>query len=255
MKRTRILTPVLLLMTVFGHASAITYGEPDGDGHPNVGALIGPHGFSYLVHCSGVLIAPDVFLTAAHCGRVPEEHQVKVTFDSQISSGSNVVFGTFIAHPEYPGKGNSPFDIAVVILEAPQAADVAQLPAAGQFDRLKQSNRDQQFTAVGYGLEESIPGPGGITYNTPNARRVSTPSLVAVNKEWMTLLQNPATGDSGTCFGDSGAPNFLGPNAEPTGVVAAITITGDAVCRATNVVFRLDTSMAREFLGNYVVLP
>ena len=257
MRQTKILTSILILMTIFGHASAITYGEPDGNRHPNVGALISPHGFTFLAYCSGVLIAPKVFLTAAHCGHAPDKHPVKVTFDSEITSRNSqmVVEGTFIAHPEYPGKGNNSFDIAIVLFETEQNAPVAQLPAPGEFDRLKLENRDQQFTAVGYGLEEAIPSPGGITYNVPNARRVSTPSLVAVNKVWLTLLQNPATGDSGTCFGDSGAPNFVGPEAAPTDVVAAITITGDAICRATNVVFRLDTPMARNFLQNYVALP
>jgi len=62
---------------------------------------------------------------------------------------------------------------------------------------------------------------------------------------------NPATGDGGTCFGDSGGPNFLGS----TNTIAATTITGDAVCRATNVDYRLDTASARSFLQQFVTLP
>jgi hypothetical protein len=38
-------------------------------------------------------------------------------------------------------------------------------------------------------------------------------------------------------------------------VVAGVTITGDAVCRSTNVVYRTDTASARAFLDDYVVLP
>jgi hypothetical protein len=62
---------------------------------------------------------------------------------------------------------------------------------------------------------------------------------------------NPSTGNGGTCYGDSGGPNFLGT----TNVIAATTITGDMVCRSTNVVYRLDTAVARAFLGQYVTLP
>ena len=40
-----------------------------------------------------------------------------------------------------------------------------------------------------------------------------------------------------------------------TPLVVAITITGDAVCRATNVVYRLDTESARQFLAPFVTLP
>lgn len=65
------------------------------------------------------------------------------------------------------------------------------------------------------------------------------------------MSQNPATGDGGACFGDSGGPNFLGT----TDVIAAITVSGDSVCRATNVTYRLDTESARNFLKNYVTLP
>jgi hypothetical protein len=37
--------------------------------------------------------------------------------------------------------------------------------------------------------------------------------------------------------------------------VAATTITGDLMCRATNVDYRMDTPSARAFLGQYVTLP
>jgi hypothetical protein len=62
---------------------------------------------------------------------------------------------------------------------------------------------------------------------------------------------NPTLGDGGTCYGDSGGPNFLGD----TDILAATTITGDFMCRATNVVYRLDTPAARTFLARFVTLP
>ena len=49
---------------------AITFGELDGEQHPNVGALLVawpyPDGPVDIV-CTGTLIAPTIFLTAAHC--------------------------------------------------------------------------------------------------------------------------------------------------------------------------------------------
>jgi hypothetical protein len=48
-------------------------------------------------------------------------------------------------------------------------------------------------------------------------------------------LDEPTLGDDGTCYGDSGGPNFLGAGAMETNIVAATTITGDLMCRATNV--------------------
>jgi hypothetical protein len=40
-----------------------------------------------------------------------------------------------------------------------------------------------------------------------------------------------------------------------TNIVAAVTVTGDSECKATDKDYRLDTESARSFLGNYVELP
>jgi hypothetical protein len=37
---------------------------------------------------------------------------------------------------------------------------------------------------------------------------------------------NEATGDAGTCYGDSGGPHFLG--GETSNLIVSITLTGDA---------------------------
>ena len=86
-------------------------------------------------------------------------------------------------------------------------------------------------------------------------RFVATGGLNAVTKAWLRISMNPARDDGGTCYGDSGGPNFLGAGSSETNIVAATTITGDSMCRATNVDYRLDTASARSFLGSYVTLP
>ena len=68
-------------------------------------------------------------------------------------------------------------------------------------------------------------------------------------------LDESGSWDGGTCYGDSGGPNVLGAGDSETDIVAAITITGDFMCRATNVDYRLDTPSARAFLAQYVALP
>jgi hypothetical protein len=124
----------------------------------------------------------------------------------------------------------------------------ARLPEAGSLTGLPKS---QRFTSVGYGAYEVTRGPGGRAYLYDDVRMVATGTLNAINKSWLRISMNPSTGDGGTCYGDSGGPNLLGT----TDIVAAITITGDAVCRATNVDYRLDTTSARTFLAPYVDLP
>jgi hypothetical protein len=230
-------------------AAAITNGTPDGNRHPNVGGLVSPTQYSdgTWLYCSGTLISPTVFLTAAHCGEDGE--RVGVTFDSAYVAGDKVYAGTFEADPLYNQSQSDPHDIAVVVLGKPvRGIAPARLPEAGSLARLPGS---QQFTSVGYGAYEVTNGPGGHQYLYDDVRMVATGTLNAITPSWLRISMNPATGDGGTCYGDSGGPNFLGT----TDIVAATTITGDAVCRATNVDYRLDTASARAFLAQYVGLP
>jgi secreted trypsin-like serine protease len=252
----RILMPLFMLLTALASAlltgspaAAITDGTYDGNRHPNVGGLVSPTQYAdgTWIYCSGTLISPTVFLTAAHCATDGE--QVLVTFDPDYEAGDKLYTGTFHADPLYPGNQSDAHDIAVVVLDrAVKGITPAQLPEAGSLSDLSGS---QTFTSVGYGAYEVTNGPGGHRYLYDDRRMVATGTLNAVNPTWLRISMNPSTGNGGTCYGDSGGPNFLGD----TNIVAAITITGDAVCRATNVDYRLDTESARAFLGQYVTLP
>jgi secreted trypsin-like serine protease len=230
-------------------AAAITNGTPDRGAHPNVGGLVSPTQYSdgTWTYCSGTLISPTVFLTAAHCGEDGE--RVGVTFDTAYQAGDKVYYGTFHSDPLYNQTQSDPHDIAVVVLDKPvRGITPALLPTANSLAGLSGS---QTFTSVGYGAYEVTNQPGGHQYLYDDVRMTATGTLNAVNPAWLRISMNAATGNGGTCYGDSGGPNFLGT----TQIVAAITITGDAVCRSTNVVYRLDTASARAFLGQYVALP
>jgi V8-like Glu-specific endopeptidase len=248
--RRLIIVPVLVaVLSVVSPATAITNGTPDGNSHPNVGGLVAPEAYSdgTWIYCSGTLISPTVFLTAAHCGEDGE--RVAVTFDTAYQEGDKLYYGTFEADPLYNQSQSDPHDIAVVVLDKPvRGITPAELPEA---DSLSNLSGAQQFTSVGYGAYEVTKGPGGHQYLYNDVRMVATGTLNSTNPSWLRISMNPSTGNGGTCYGDSGGPNFLGD----TDVIAAITITGDAVCRSTNVVYRLDTESARTFLSQYVTLP
>jgi hypothetical protein len=51
--------------------------------------------------------------------------------------------------------------------------------------------------------------------------------------EGLAAVDDPSTGNGGTCYGDS----------------------GDAWCRASDKTYRVDTPAARDFLNDYVALP
>ena len=252
MFKLRNTTLVLALVSALAlTALAITYGQPDGNRHPEVGALVGHFSSGTFPYCSGTLIAPNVFLTAAHCNLGTS--RVYVTFDTKFSSKSKLYAGTYYYDPEYNQAQSDTHDIAVVVLDRPvNNIEPARLPKAGQLDALKVN---QKLTAVGYGGQEPVNQPGGPVIAYLDTREFSTESLDAVNPTWLRLSQNPATGDGGACYGDSGGPNFLGSGASETNIVAGTTITGDALCKSTNVVYRTDTPSARNFLSGFVTLP
>jgi hypothetical protein len=243
-----------------GPAGAITYGEPDGTAHPNVGALIvdyanddeGP------VHiCSGTLIDEDVFLTAAHCTfDITPEDQVYVSFATDVDPiPKRLLSGTAFSHPEFGHDQSNSFDIAVVVLDSPvRGITPAEIPEIGLLDELRAAGTLQTsgFTAVGYGVHEPTKGGGPPQFPYDGMRWRSVSSFNSMTDAWLKLSQNANTSRGGTCFGDSGGPNFLGADEEETNIIAAITITGDAMCRATNVTYRLDTEEVHAFLAPFL---
>ena len=241
---------------------AITYGVADGTTHPNVGALLAlwTSGARAQI-CSGTLISPTVFLTAAHCTSWMESQgftRAWVTFDPALSAEAVLHEGTIYTNPGFNQSQGDPGDVAVIVFDEPVLGITpASLPPEGLFDRMKDNGalKNMHFTAVGYGAREPETGAGSKKFGPSGERYMAVSDFNALNNAWLRLSQNQAHGDGGTCLGDSGGPNFLGAGPNETSIIAGLTVKGDAVCVSTNVIYRLDTLAAREFLGNYVILP
>lgn len=256
---SRKMLSVVCLASLFlaARGSAITNGEPDAGDHPNVGAIIMEHSDGFReIWCSGTLISSTVFLTAAHCLEDLEAQGWKayVTFDQEWTPASKLYSGTVYVHPDTTWAQDNPNDVAVIVFPRPiRGIPPASLPSAGLFDRL--SLHGQTFTAVGYGMHEPVIGDGPIYGSTTNDRWRAVSTFNSLTNAWLRLSQNDATGDGGTCVGDSGGPNFLGSGASETSIIAAITVNGDEYCQALNQTLRLDTPSVRSFLGQFVILP
>jgi secreted trypsin-like serine protease len=262
-KVNRKLLPIFVIVTILliavPAAQAITFGQPDGDDHPNVGVmLVDLYGDLYMF-CSGSLIAPDVFLTASHCtvaaaayGAAPDD--VYVSFDPVIDENATLYHGVYDINPNYGHDMHDLHDVAVITLDAPVPnITPAQLPPAGLLDQMKKDHtlKDARFVTVGYGgvRDDKTKGPQSILDN--DERRYAEQSFLALKPFWIQLSMNPSTGSGGTCYGDSGGPHFLGDS----DVVVSLTVTGDTPCRATDVTYRLDTESARSYLSQFVELP
>jgi len=247
---------------------AITYGFVDSNGSfSNTGAFIvkSPATGQIFPICSGTLITPNVFLTASHCTSyftqvlAPGGYTAYVSFDGSIPFGSLTSNTTdllpvnaVVTNPNYNQSQSDSGDIGALILDSNvQGVTPATLPTCGLLDQLRAQNglKTAVFTPVGYGLQNRVVG-GGVPYFqdvNPIPRMFAFSSFNSLNPGYLRLSQNPSTGNGGTCFGDSGGPNFFTVNGQQ--LIVAITITGDSVCRSTNVDYRLDTSSAQAFFA------
>lgn len=234
-----------VVLVLAGGAAAITGGQVD-TRDAGVGALIGiaPDGTQKLF-CSGTLIAPTVFLTAAHCIesiRALPGATVAVTFDTTYGPSSPLISGKATESPYFNQRQSDPEDIAVVILDVPAPALAAPVVRyVGYLDGLRLGSPD--FTNVGYGVSNPVNAPKGPVISGAGTRRSSISSFQALTKGFLRLAQKLG----GTCTGDSGGPQFL------DGRVVSVTTTGDTQCKATNVDQRLDTPQAQAFLAPYLL--
>jgi V8-like Glu-specific endopeptidase len=239
----------MLLTLGMGSASAITDGELDGNRHPYVGLMVAQDAKGTpLWRCSGTLLAPRLFLTAGHCTEAPAAH-VEIWFASDVQSGipqngypnDGDVGGTPFTHPSYDPNAFYLYDLGVVVLSTPYRGTnkFGVLPKLNELDALKPSS-STLFTAVGYGLQKALPTAADWKEQAQRVRMLAQPHLVQINTGFtgdgsLVLSNNANTG--GTCFGDSGGPNFL----DDSKVVAGVTSFGlNATCGGTGGVYRVD---------------
>ena len=263
MKKTLIaLVAVLAAAVVALPASAITDGSPDGDAHPYVGLMVAQDGDGNpLWRCSGTLISPTLFLTAGHCTEAPAAH-VEIWFDADVESGipangyplTGEASGTPFTHPQYDPNAFYLHDLGVVVLDEPVIASTyGALPSLNQLDALKsgKAKQDTFFTAVGYGLQKAFPDAASWKDVALRVRMVSHPRLIQINTGYtgdgsIILSNNANTG--GTCFGDSGGPNFLGDS----NVVAGVTSFGkNGTCAGQGGVYRVDRADDLDWLATF----
>lgn len=189
---------------------------------------------------------------------------MRVFYESDVDNGNNnypfagpnaIEATDWAAHPDYE---TAPFwfnDVGVVKLAAPVpgiATDqYGELPEVDQLDVMKKrrGHQNRMFTAVGYGLQRINP----VFVEADRVRMYAEPRLIQINTPGFTgdysllLSNNHSTG--GTCFGDSGGPNFLGDSQ----VVAGVTSFGqNGNCAGTGGVFRMDRQNVLDFVNGFI---
>jgi secreted trypsin-like serine protease len=201
-------------------ATALVGGAPAVQGAQSTVMIVGSRGNS----CTGVAIARDLVLTAAHC--VPPGADYKlVEFDAQrqprLRDAQSVAH-----HPQFSQKTfdnhRATADVALIKF----AASVGGAPAPVHGERLAIAPGDS-LRILGYGLTQIGNGKSGGTLRSATLTATGQPGNLQIR------LMDPATRNEraglGACTGDSGAPVFgeIGGRQKVVGVVSWSTGPGN----------------------------
>lgn len=250
---------MVLFAATVAVAGAITNGSPDGDAHPYVGlAVFDDADGNPMWRCSGTLLSPTLFLTAGHC--TDGAAGATIWFESDVDAtrpengypfgGPTSVDGTPYTHPSYDPGAFFLFDLGVVVLDEPVVmAEYGVLPSLGALDGLatRRGLQDQTILAVGYGLQRINP----VFVQGDRVRLQATLDVVTLKGTAgvpagtsVIVTANHRTG--GTCFGDSGGPQFL----NGSNVVVAVTSFGlNGNCAGIGGGYRVDTADDLDWLN------
>lgn len=238
--------------------SFITYGTLAGPRYPAVVLIVMDVAGQPAYRCSGTLLAPKVVVTAGHCTGEPGEFSgMRVFTESDVQNGNNnypfgggantVEAASWQSAPGFTEAAFTLHDVGVVVLTTGvslPANEYGKLPAVNSLDGLK-NGASTSFSAVGYGLQRV----NAAKVTAEKVRMFATPHLVQANTGFtgsysLLLSNNASTG--GTCFGDSGGPNFVGS----TRTIAGVTSFGlNGSCGGTGGVFRLDRAAVLSFVN------
>ena len=203
-----------------------------------------------------------MFLTAGHCTEAPAAH-VEIWFDADVQSGipangypnKGQVGGTPHTHPQYNPDAFYLYDLGVVVLDKPvKLAQYGALPTLNVLDGMKKRMPPSPPSATA--CRRPSPMPPSWKDQAYKVRMVAYPKLIQINVPGATgdsslvLSNNANTG--GTCFGDSGGPNFIGSS----NVVGGVTSFGkNGTCGGQGGVYRVDKADDLDWLATFGVSP
>jgi hypothetical protein len=195
------LLAAVVLCIAFQRPAAALVGEAQfaqGDVAQNVVLIRSARG----ARCTGVVVAPDIVLTAAHCTSDATELTVYRTTEAGAESYKVVAFA---AHPQYDAKSYAESQAAVDLALLKLALPLSDLGPVVMRERVPLPGERLLVAGFGDAVAESSAGLGAL----------QTATLIAIGEpsSLQLRLADPASHGGavaglGSCRGDSGGPVF-----------------------------------------------
>ncbi|KQU47402.1 hypothetical protein ASG67_14170 [Sphingomonas sp. Leaf339] len=209
------------------------------------GDVVPPGGFLSCVcvgipdwGCSGVLVAPQVVLTAAHCGHAIDRIMVGGTkVLPQLSADARVIeVSKAVVHPHYIASPESCNDINVLILKSPALVPPARLATS------EETLAAQTFEVVGFGYNDpskplgfgtkrraTIPGEAVMAAADEDLGKL--PKVLGFHPDYEFVCGRKFLGID-SCNGDSGGPIYISVDGsfKLAGLTSRATSTANEQC-------------------------
>ena len=219
MRAPRVLTTLVCIALTVASANAMVGGAAPADQTVarHVVLIVGGRNL-----CTGVAIAPDLVLTAAHCVQENAKYRL-VTFESRRSAGLTVA--SVAPHPQFSPRADAP-DLALVKVVAQPLAKL--IPVAFSDRRVPPAVGDR-FIVAGFGV--------AVEGDRKSAGKLRTATLVVTDRpssQQLSLIDPQKLGEAaglGVCHGDSGGPALDEHDGALVGIVSWSAKTGgEPVC-------------------------
>lgn len=275
MRRIFVASSCVLVLALAGASLslAVYNGAADGTGHPAVGFVLGTKGadpcdyLSQAIGCSGVLIAPNYFLSTGECtdavfssiasgfiddGWIILDADPLVAGDPEptLDCTKFIHIEAYDLNPVYLSTFGQQGDVGVMTLATAQSITPVSLPPVRNL-RPRPKKRLPDITPVSFGELANPASPGGFDIFTLS-RRFAHAAFGNLGAETHTATFDNVPGGDQPCIG------FLsrgGPTFETSSQIFSLAKYPGAGCDNTAAFQRLDVPSVRDFLSSYVTLP